>query len=556
MGNKKAYTLKLKQVTSLKKIFLKENIDEIDEIYGCKAFKGERISYQIILKTREYNKFELKYKIKTDFNNVIIRKVGYVPSECPVYEQKYDDYYLTKEPGLFPDVLYPLKDNDTINVYEYTNTTLWITIDIPNEINEGNHSVEIKFYNDDINEKVIFNVEVLKNTLPKNDLIYSQWFHTDCIASYYDVEVFSKEHWRLIDLFMQTASRTGINLLYTPIITPALDTEVGGERPTVQLVDIEYDNGKYIFEYDKLEKWINLAQKNGINNFEMAHLFTQWGAEATPKIVVKQNGKQVKKFGWQTNARSDEYKEFLRAFIPSLLQEIKKLGIDKNTYFHISDEPSNKRENDFENYNYAKSIVSEYLKDYKIIDALSNVEFYKKGLIKYPIPAINKIEPFLDEDLEERWCYYCCSQAKYVSNRFMAMPSYRTRILGIQLYLYDMIGFLHWGYNFYYSQFSKEKIDPFKTTDAKQAFPSGDAFSVYPGKDGAIESIRSVVFYEGLQDRVMLKLLENKIGKEKTKQLVNSLVKNTITFEDYPHEDNFFDRLKEKIIKQLNEEKI
>ncbi len=551
MEIKKESMLKIKQVTSLKKIFLKENIETIEEINTCKAFKGERISYQIILKSEEYKKIELKYKIKSNFNNISIRKVGYVPSECPVYEQKYDNYYLTKEPGLFPDVLYPVEDDETINVHEYTNCTLWVTINIPSNIKEGIHSVEIEFYNEYINKKAVFNIEVVKHTIPNNDLIYSQWFHADCIASFYNVKVFSKKHWELIDSFMQTASRTGINLLYTPIITPALDTAVGGERPTVQLVDIEYNNGKYTFDYTKLEKWVKLAQKNKINNFEMSHLFTQWGAEATPKIVVKENGKKIKKFGWHISSRSNKYKEFLNAFIPSLLQELKKIGIDKNTYFHISDEPSNKRKNDFTNYTYARNIVCDLLKDYKIIDALSNIDFYKKGLIKYPIPAINKIEPFLKENLEERWCYYCSSQAKYVSNRFMAMPSYRTRILGIQLYLYDMIGFLHWGYNFYYSQFSREKIDPFKVTDAKQAFPSGDPFSVYPGNKGAIESIRSVVFYEGLQDRMMLKLLETKIGKEQTKQLVNNLAKDKITFENYPHEDVFFNILKENIIEKM-----
>ncbi len=50
---------------------------------------------------------------------------------------------------------------------------------------------------------------------------------------------------------------------------------------------------------------------------------------------------------------------------------------------------------------------------------------------------------------------------------------------------------------------------------------------------------------------MMLKLLETKIGKEKTKQLVNSLAKYTITFEEYPHEEDFFDELKRKIIEEL-----
>ena len=53
----------------------------------------------------------------------------------------------------------------------------------------------------------------------------------------------------------------------------------------------------------------------------------------------------------------------------------------------------------------------------------------------------------------------------------------------MQLYKYKIIGILHWGYNFYNSQFSLEKINPYQVTDAGGAFPSGDAFLVYPGED-------------------------------------------------------------------------
>lgn len=540
-----------KVVSSLKKIFLKEDISNFKNITDIRAFKGERVSYQIVLKTSEFQKYILNYELLTPLKNVEINVVGFVPSECPVYEQKLDEYYITKEPGLFPDVLYPLDKNDNITVYEYTNTILWITVEIPYDIKEGKYPVILKLLGEDIEKEIGININVEKFVLPESDLIYTNWLHSDCIASYYNLEVFSEEYWNKVEAFMKMAAKTGVNTILTPIITPPIDTKVDGERPTVQLVDIELKEGKYYFNFDKLEKWVKIAKKVGIKNFEMAHLFTQWGAEYTPKIIVNENGKNIKKFGWHIKARSDSYKQFLEQFLPALVEEISKLGIKKNVFFHISDEPSKKREKDFENYLYAKGILSKYLKDFKIIDALSNIEFYKKGLIEYPIPATNKIEPFLEENIQERWCYYCCSQAKDVSNRFMAMPSYRTRMLGIQLYLLDMIGFLHWGFNFYYSYLSEEPIDPFKTTDAKQAYPSGDSFIVYPYIDGPIESIRSKVFYEGLQDRMMLKLLEDKIGKEKTKNIVEELANKKITFKDYPHNEEFLLELKDKVLNEL-----
>ena len=68
------------------------------------------------------------------------------------------------------------------------------------------------------------------------------------------------------------------------------------------------------------------------------------------------------------------------------------------------------------------------------------------------------------------WTYYCTGQYYEVSNRFMSMPSARNRIYGVQLYKYDIVGILHWGYNFYNSQFSIEHINPYEVTDAATRF--------------------------------------------------------------------------------------
>ena len=125
-----------------------------------------------------------------------------------------------------------------------------------------------------------------------------------------------------------------------------------------------------------------------------------------------------------------------------------------------------------------------------------------------------------------------------VSNRFMAMPSARNRIIGVQLYKFDIIGFLHWGYNFYNSQFSYRHIDPYQVTDADYAFPSGDPFLVYPGPDGAPEeSIRQMVFYEALCDLRALRLLESLTSREHVLELIEDGLGEPLTFKVYPKSD-------------------
>ena len=132
------------------------------------------------------------------------------------------------------------------------------------------------------------------------------------------------------------------------------------------------------------------------------------------------------------------------------------------------------------------------------------------------------------------------------------MPSYRNRIMGVQLYKHGIKGFLHWGYNFYYTQFAVKKIDPFAVTDAGAAFPSGDAFSVYPNDDDVAPSIRQKVFSNGLEDLRLLELLEEKIGRTAVLNLLEKVAGMDITFTEYPREEAFFERLYDAVFEKLH----
>jgi hypothetical protein len=199
-------------------------------------------------------------------------------------------------------------------------------------------------------------------------------------------------------------------------------------------------------------------------------------------------------------------------------------------WLHVSDEP-----NDMQVRPYAKAsrLVSRLFPDYKTLDALSDFKFYKKGLVKTPVPSLDHADKFYGK-VPSFWTYYCCGQYKGTSNRFMAMPSYRNRVLGLQLYKFGCVGFLQWGFNFWYSQYSKRHINPFEETDAGEAFPSGDAFVVYPGEGGQpIVSVRYKVFYDAFQDMRALKLLESKIGYEETLKLIENRTGEPLSFTNY-----------------------
>lgn len=515
------------QVSSLQRVFLDGRCDLTEHNFGS-VLKGERYSYQIVYKSSE--KFFAEIVIDSPLSQFItVRSVGNVPSELPVYESDCE-FCERNEPGLFPDVLFPIENNRVL-IKRQNYYALWITVDLPKDTDAGDYEIKIKLKKDGetISEN-IFGLHVINAVLPEQKLIYTQWFHSDSIANYYKIPVFCEKFWALVESFIKAAVHTGVNMLLTPVFTPPLDTEIGGERLTVQLVDVKLENGKYSFGFDRFIRWVRLAQKCGIKYFEISHLFSQWGAKYTPKIMAEVNGSQKRIFGWETSADSIEYAEFLSAFIPQLIKVIRSLGIEKSTFFHISDEPN---EDQIESYSRAKSTVAPLLEDFPIIDALSDYSFYESGIINNPIPCTNDIESFIEKGFPHPWTYYCCGQGGKLSNRFFGMPLSTTRIIGFQLFKYGIEGFLQWGFNFYNSQYSLRSIDPFAVTDADSAFPSGDSFTVYPGKSGAIESVRSEVFFQALQDMRALTLLCDRIGKKRTIAAVEADF-GIITFFDYP----------------------
>ena len=357
------------------------------------------------------------------------------------------------------------------------------------------------------------------------------------------MEIYSKEHWALLDKYMRMAAEHGMNMILTPVFTPALDTEIGKERPCTQLVEITKNDVGYHFDFARLARWVETAKDCGISKFEISHFFTQWGAKCAPNIYVTENGERKLKFGWHTAAADPEYAALLHALLPQLLTFFEEVGVEKSDLmFHISDEPSEEHKAD---YLKAKAVVEPHLLGCILRDALSSYDYYTEGLVKHPVVATNHITPFIENDVPDLWAYTCCSQCVDVGNRFLAMPSNRNRILGVQMWKYHITGFLHWGYNFWNSQLSKAVIDPFKVTDAGGAFPGGDGFSVYPGENGPLPSLRQKVFAMALYDMRALSLAEEKLGRESVLKLFGD--GESMTFANYPRTSSYLPDLRERV---------
>ncbi len=539
-----------KQISSL--IKARTDIGTAPSVSKKMLLKGQSFNYQIAFQSDCDCEFSVSLSSPLA-ESITLYAVKNVIMDYPAHGDSDDDY-ITKESGVMPDLLVPLSDEANAVRSSHSVGSVWVRVKIPEDCNAGKYSVKITLSSTNLPEPLCFEneleIEVINAVLPVQKTKFTEWFHVDCIADIHSVPVYSEAHWELIDKYMRLATETGINMLLTPVITPPLDTEVGLTRPCTQLVSIEKTGESYKFDFSKLSRWVSLCNKNGIKYFEISHFFSQWGLKYSPNILVSENGKESYLFGWSVLASSPEYRDFLTQFIPALIDFLKENGILERCYFHVSDEPS---EEHVEAYKYAHGLLKSLIGDCPTLDALSRYEFYEKGLVSTPVTATNHIEEFLPHKVENQWIYYCCGQGIGVGNRFLAMPSYRNRILGLQMYKYGIKGFLQWGFNFYYSQLSRKIINPYITSSADKAFPSGDAFSVYPGINKPLPSLRVWIFKEALEDIELCRTLEGFIGREGVIKMIDTAAEMNLTFADYPRNYSFIPAIIEQITEKIKE---
>ncbi len=526
-----------KLVSSLEKPFLHDSIDTFAALTSIRMMKNQRLSLQL-LHTSCGNDAPLRamlgLRIEGDLAPyTTARTVELVPVAYPVDPCIPDDNYVSKEPGMYPDWLQPLHYGGVISVMRNQTRSVWLEIDPQGAVPAGTYPLTVSLMAGDTaicSETV--SIEVVNATLPAQTMYLTQWFHCDCLANYYGCEPWSERHWAIVENFARTARKNGINLLLTPIFTPPLDTAIGGERTTTQLIDVTVEQGVYSFGFDKLDRWVDMCDRLDIPYFEISHLFTQWGAGHAPKVMATVDGEYKRIFGWDTDATGETYVHFLRTVIPAFLAHMRNYkggrGDDKRCFFHISDEPSL---DSLPQYKASKAAVSDLLDGYIIMDALSNYDFYAQGIVSTPIPSNDHIEHFIEHNVPNLWTYYCCGQCQDVSNRLIAMPGWRNRSIGMQFFKYDIAGFLQWGYNFYNNMHSVNTVNPYADVSGEYWVPAGDPFSVYPAEDGtAYESTRIIVFHEALEDARAMALCASFYGKDRVIAEMEAILGEEITF--------------------------
>jgi hypothetical protein len=454
---------------------------------------------------------------------VRIRRVGHVPvAHRNTTTEDAETDGVGNYPGFVPD---PLFDEATMALPAAETQAFYLTLTPGKNAVPGHYPVLVSLSDKDGKLVRRHTAKIQLHDVriqPRKDFPVTNWFYADAIIDWYKTDLFDARFREVTAAYFRNMVEHGQDVIYVPVFTPPLD---GVKRPSQLLRVRQAGKGRYSFDWTDVRAYVRLAKKCGLTRFEWSHLFSQWGCANALRIYQGQGKEETLLWPAETPATGEVYRQFLKQFLPELKAFCVEERILKTSYFHISDEPHGDAARG--NYVNARALVKELAPWIQVMDALSEIEYGRKKLTDMPIPIISNALQFVEEGIP-CWCYYCCAPRGPFLNRLMDTPLAKIRMNGWLFYRWPVLGFLHWGYNYWCKSQKRDLIDPFTVQDGKSwpGWAFGDTFLVYPGENGPIDSLRYEAFADSLQEYALLQTL----GVDRNDQLLAPLK----SFKDFP----------------------
>jgi hypothetical protein len=466
------------------------------------AWCGEKISAQIVLWSRdavsdihfEFTNFIGDNGVKLPADIAKARFVRFVLTDefgegngCA--ERKPEDFLVS----LSPDIL----DNiDKFDMESNSTRPVWLTFNLPLNAIAGTYKCNLYLYAEEINP-LVFNLEleVLPFILPPaSDWQFhlDLWQHPYAVARMYEVEVWSEEHWDLLQPLMRILANAGQKVITTTIIEKPWGNQAFDPYETM----IEWKknpDGTWEYDYTIFDRWVEFMMKIGINRQINAYSLIPWTSE-----LVYFDKANEEKVIVRIETGSPEYVEIWSPFLIDF-----KTHLEEKGWLNITNLAMDEIKVD--QMQLMLSVIDEIAPEFGLASADS-----EKAYKKYPDRIKDLTVTFANiidkPDLEYRKSkgylstfYVCCREP--FPNQFTFSPPVESTFIGWYSIANGFNGFLRWAYAHWVE-------DPLHDTRFRK-WPAGDTNFVYPGPRSSIRFERLV---EGIQDAEKIRILKNHFG--------------------------------------------
>ncbi|MBE6682624.1 MAG: DUF4091 domain-containing protein [Ruminococcaceae bacterium] len=487
------------------------------------AGKNDTASFQIILTASE--RFALNIAKQPWFSQNSKRRNIRLSAELPfelgmnhIGTVLCDDGYLRGDVLLTKSVV-EAEDEEVLSVY--------CEISVPKDAQKGSYNGKIKlfesfgFERESLVGEINIELRVYDYCFPENKdngFHLDLWQHPSNIARYYGVELWSDEHFVLLDKYCASLGRLGVKCV--TVIASEMPWNGQGCQSEVRYDAnlFEYSmipvtrkcDGRLEYDFSIMQRYIDLCAKHGIDEcISVYGLVNVWDNKTYGEGHVAADypdGVRVRVFDEKEGVydyirTAEELDCYIRALESYFIET------DQNDILRIAaDEPA-----DIEAYRKSLEHIKSVAPSFKYKTAINHAEFvneFGKDIYDFApyISAMyseyDALMQFKAEMPEKRFLYYVCCCPE-IPNSFLRSLLTDGYYIGILAAMTGMDGFLRWSYTCWTDDPNNDlRFGP---------FPVGDLNYVYPSPDGnPWLSLRWKALYRGIRYYVLLKAAAGK----------------------------------------------
>lgn len=381
-----------------------------------------------------------------------------------------------------------LDASKTIPVQAKTTRPIWINVWIPQETKPGVYKANLKIKIE--GKKTIslpYQITVGARTLPKPD----RWkFHLDlwqnpyAVARYYNVPLWSKEHFDYMRPIMKAYADAGGKVITASIINRpwAGQTEDAFSSMIGKTKSI---NGSWIYDYSVFDRWVEFMMSCGVTEQIDCYTIVPWSLEFDYYDQASNSVKIIK-----AEPGSDGYNSYWLPFLKDFAAHLKAKGWFSRTAIAMDERPR-------EAMNAAEAVIRQADSEFKIEGAIHYYPDVEPNIydlcLAYGETVPTEILERRKKEGKKTTVYTCCKEA-YPNTFTFSKPAEATWI-PLHAAAINVDGYLRWAYNSW-------TADPLRDSRFR-SWAAGDCYLVYPGAS----SVRMERLIEGIQYYEKIRIL-------------------------------------------------
>lgn len=468
-----------------------------------KAWKGERVNAQAVLWTqKELEGAEIAVSELKNGSSVIPASavntyfVRYVMTDelnkdgsggCGPRENKAE-----WDSSMVADVL------DIVRVREVqarSTQPVWLNVWVPADARPGKYKGTLTVSGKNFEAmKLPFEIEVVNRTLPEPQ----KWaFHLDlwqnpyAVARYYQVPLWSKEHFDAMRPIMKMLANVGQRAITASIM----------HKPWAGQTEDHYDSmifrmkkldGTWVYDYTVFDKWVEFMMNEvGIKDLISCYTMIPWALSFDYFDQATNHVQFIK-----AAPGEEAYAEYWGTFLKDFSRHLREKGWFEKTAISMDERP-------MEAMREAIKVIKAADPEFKITLAGNYHEEIQGDLYYLSIPYGNQFPEEVKAERERKGqistVYTCCTEAFPNTFTFSEPAEAAWTVLHAVAGGYD--GYLRWAVNSW-------PMDPLRDSRFR-TWAAGDTYSIYPGPRSSIRFERLV---EGLQDCEKIHILREELA--------------------------------------------